>query len=125
MKRSFVSCLMALVAGVCVAQGIDSRVADQFSTTKIWTNQFAPVSVDRITVVFPAAVANTAIIYQVTMSGSTAITSLLASVGSASATTYSWAGLGSPVNVFRSDKLIISNNNTNPAWLIMSPNVLK
>jgi hypothetical protein len=112
--------------GVALAGGFSKRVIQSFGNplgaTLTWTNTIANFSVDRISVVFPSAVANTSTIYQVSKlvndSGAAiSTTSLVAEVGSGSATTFTWDNDTSLV-ILKGDLLIVVNSDTNQAYFV-------
>jgi outer membrane murein-binding lipoprotein Lpp len=117
-----------LIAGLALAGGFSKRVVQTVSTTATWTNTVANFSVDRMSVVFPAAVANTSVFYHVAYlvndAGTTnVITNLVASVGSDSLTTFTWDN-DTPLAVLKGDHIIVVNDNTNAATFISDMNTL-
>jgi hypothetical protein len=121
--------LGVLVAGLALAGGFSKRVVQTaVNTTTTWTNTTANFSVDRMSVVFPSAVANTSVFYHVAYlyndAGTTnIITNLVGSVGSASLTTFTWDN-DTPIAVLKGDHIIIVNDNTNAATFISDMNTL-
>lgn len=111
--------------GVALAGGFSKRVIQSFGdplgATLTWTNTVANFSVDRISVTFPAAVANTSTIYQVSTvseAGTTVtVTNYVDAVGSSSLKTFTWDN-DTPIVLLKGDKLIVENGNTNQAYFV-------
>ena len=128
MKRKLFVCfgVAALAVGIALAGGFSKRVIQSFGdplgATLTWTNTVSDFSVDRMSVVFPVAVANTSVFYHVTRlvndSGTTnVITNCIYSVGSAALSTFTWDN-DTPLVVLKGDIVIVVNDNTNQAYFV-------